>query len=222
MRYRGLHGSGRVPGFQGGDDGEVTLWLERLKAGDQDAAQRLWEGYFARLVGLARKKLGSLPRRAADEEDVALSAFKSFWRGAERGRFPRLDDRDDLWQVLVLITARKAYDLRRHEQRQKRGGSAVTASAVEEEAAEAEEEELAYRPRYEPALNFEWTSDGLVVLGPSFDDPEVADPTASLGKLLPGDLIVGLEVPMLSKAQAGVSVRDALEPCVAAGRKLLA
>jgi DNA-directed RNA polymerase specialized sigma24 family protein len=39
--------------------------------------------------------------------------------------FPRLDDRGDLWQVLVLITARKAADLRRREARLKRGGGQV-------------------------------------------------------------------------------------------------
>src|SRR5207249_12254605 len=41
-------------------------------------------------------------------------------RGAERGRFPRLADRDDLWQVLVVLTARKACDLIEHEGRDKR------------------------------------------------------------------------------------------------------
>jgi DNA-directed RNA polymerase specialized sigma24 family protein len=100
----------------------VTQWLERLQAGDAAAAERLWERYFQRLVALARRKLADFPRRAADEEDVALSAFDSFCRGAAQGRFPRLDDRDNLWHLLVVITARKAQRLRRHETRQKRGG----------------------------------------------------------------------------------------------------
>jgi DNA-directed RNA polymerase specialized sigma24 family protein len=56
---------------------------------------------------------------------VALCAFDSFCRGATRGRFPRLDDRHDLWQVLVLITVRKAVDLAHHERRQVRGGGRV-------------------------------------------------------------------------------------------------
>src|SRR5262249_48736268 len=57
---------------------EVTLLIQRLKRGDREAAAWLWEGYVRRLLGLARKKLGTFPRRAADEEDVALSAFNSF------------------------------------------------------------------------------------------------------------------------------------------------
>ncbi|MBI1915085.1 MAG: hypothetical protein HYS12_10160 [Planctomycetes bacterium] len=76
--------------------GDVTRWLQQLKAGDHDAVQPLWERYFRRLVGLARDRLRKLPRRTADEEDVALSAFDSFCRRAEEGRFPRLDDRDGL------------------------------------------------------------------------------------------------------------------------------
>jgi DNA-directed RNA polymerase specialized sigma24 family protein len=110
-------------------DGSVTFWIGQLKAGDPAAAQRLWQGYFQRLVGLARKRLQGAPRRAADEEDVALSAFDSFCRGAARDRFPRLNDRDDLWQLLVMITARKAIDLRQHEGRRKRGGGAAHVGA---------------------------------------------------------------------------------------------
>ena len=98
--------------------GSVTHWIAELRAGDPAAAQKLWERYFSRLVGLARQKLHALPRRAADEEDVALSAFDSFCRGVEQDRFPHLEDRDNLWQLLVTITARKALDLRRHPGRQ--------------------------------------------------------------------------------------------------------
>ena len=102
--------------------GSITVLFHALKGGDADAAQRLWDEYFRRLVGLARKKLQDSPRRAADEEDVALSAFDSFCRGAERGRFSWLEDRDDLWQLLVVITVRKAADQANHERRLKRGG----------------------------------------------------------------------------------------------------
>jgi DNA-directed RNA polymerase specialized sigma24 family protein len=120
--------------------GSVTYRLGRLKAGDRAAAQQLWEGYFQRLVRLARARLRAAPRRAADEEDVALSAFDSFCRGAEQGRFPRLDDRDDLWQLLVLLTTRKAANLARDERRQRRGGGNVrNASALAGGEAESED-----------------------------------------------------------------------------------
>ena len=71
-------------------DGSVTQWISRLKGGEASAAGQLWRAYFPRLVGLARRKLGPRARRLADEEDVALSAFKSLCLGAAGGRFPQL------------------------------------------------------------------------------------------------------------------------------------
>jgi len=105
--------------------GSVTHWIAELKAGNQVAAQKLWESYFQRLVGLARRKLQGARRRMADEEDVVVSAFASFCRGAQQGRFSQLRDRNNLWPLLLKITACKALDLIHHERRQKRGGGAV-------------------------------------------------------------------------------------------------
>jgi DNA-directed RNA polymerase specialized sigma24 family protein len=101
-----------------------------LKEGDHAAAQPLWERYFDRLVGLAKAKLADGRRRAADEEDVSLSAFDSFCRGAAAGRFPKLADRDDLWRLLVTLTARKAFDQMRDEYRLKRGGGTVVGQSA--------------------------------------------------------------------------------------------
>src|SRR5690349_5944237 len=98
-------------------EGSITGWLAQLAEGDRPAAEQLWRRYFHRLVGLARRKLRDAPRRVADEEDVALSAFDSFCRGAEQGRFPDLADREGLWALLMTITARKACHLLRDQQR---------------------------------------------------------------------------------------------------------
>ena len=106
-------------------DGSVTVWIGDLKAGDPAAAQRLWERYFRKMVELARGRLHTSRRRARDEEDAALRAFDSFCRGAAAGRFPQLRDRDNLWPLLVIITARKVIDTRNHEARAKRGGGKV-------------------------------------------------------------------------------------------------
>jgi DNA-directed RNA polymerase specialized sigma24 family protein len=100
----------------------VTTWLHLLRAGDADAAQALWQRYYARLVELARQHLAHHVRRAADEEDVALAAFADFCAGAAAGRFPRLADRQDLWRLLLTITLRHARSLTEHETRQRRDG----------------------------------------------------------------------------------------------------
>ena len=102
-----------------------TSWIGHLKGGDPAAAQELFEEYFQRLLRFAQRKLGAAPRQAADEEDVVLSAFNSFCLGAAEGKFPQLKDRDDLWKLLVTITARKALRQAQHARRQKRGGGKV-------------------------------------------------------------------------------------------------
>jgi DNA-directed RNA polymerase specialized sigma24 family protein len=118
-------------------EGSVSRWIGQLKAGDASAAEWLWRRYFEQLVGLARTQLRGAPRRAADEEDAALSAFNSFCRGAERGRFPELLDRDSLWRLLVTITVRKANALRRKERRFKRGGGEVVTESELLDAADS-------------------------------------------------------------------------------------
>jgi DNA-directed RNA polymerase specialized sigma24 family protein len=119
------------------DEGSVTRWIGDLKSGGDSAAQHLWERYFDRLVHLARKKVRDGRGRAAveDEEDAALSAFDSFCRGATRGRFPKLTDRDDLWRLLVVITVRKALDQAQRQAAAKRGGGRAPVGSARQDAA---------------------------------------------------------------------------------------
>jgi DNA-directed RNA polymerase specialized sigma24 family protein len=104
----------------------ITQWIGGLKAGDQEAARKLWEHYFQKLVRLVRGKLPEHGRRAFDEEDVALSAFKSFCFGVAEDRFPQLSDRDNLWAVLFVLAVRKAQTYLERDNRQKRGGGRVS------------------------------------------------------------------------------------------------
>jgi DNA-directed RNA polymerase specialized sigma24 family protein len=122
----------------------VTVWLGQLQAGELAAVRPLWEKCFQRLVGLARKRLLDAPRHAADEEDVALSAFNSFWIKAQAGQFPDLTDRDSLWRLLATFTLRKAAHHVRDAGRLKRGGG------VARDDSEVLEELLASEP--DPAL----------------------------------------------------------------------
>lgn len=108
----------------GPGEGSVTVWIGGLKQGDADAAQVIWERYFDKLVQLAAARL----RRARGapgfegEESAALSAIESVCEGARKGQFPKLHDREDLWQVLVMVTARKVGDQLERRAARKRGG----------------------------------------------------------------------------------------------------
>lgn len=107
----------------------VTLWINELKQGNDEAAEALWQTYFPRLVDLARRKLHGAKRAVADEEDVAACVLKSLFMGAPHGRFPKMIDRESLWSLLCAITANKSVDLMRKENRTKRGGNGVDANA---------------------------------------------------------------------------------------------
>lgn len=123
--------------------GSVTGWIGRLKAGDPAAAGPLWDAYFGRLVALARDRLRGAPRRAADEEDAALSAFDSFCTAAAGGRFPHLGNRSTLWPLLAALTRNKCVDLIRREHRQKRGGDREQIDGLDELLAHDPPPELA-------------------------------------------------------------------------------
>src|SRR4051812_3004858 len=113
-------------------EGSVTQWIGDLKSGDHEAADRLWRRYFDVLVRLAGQRLRRSAPVAGDEdgEDAALSAFHSLCEGAALGRFDQLSDRDDLWRLLVVITARKVLDLARKRRRLKRGGGRLVDEAA--------------------------------------------------------------------------------------------
>jgi RNA polymerase sigma factor (sigma-70 family) len=110
--------------------GSISQAFEALQAGDSAAAGRLWERYFPRLLGLARKALAGRPQRVADAEDAVQSAFASFVRRAQQGAFAAGLDRDDLWSLLGVIAVRKARRQARREAAAKRGGGRVLDEAA--------------------------------------------------------------------------------------------
>jgi RNA polymerase sigma factor (sigma-70 family) len=101
----------------------VTIWLDRLKAGDAEATERIWNRYFMQVVRLAKWKLRGLPRGVADEEDVAIAAFQSFYRAVAKQNLAQMDNRTDLWRLLFAMTTRKAIDQRRRQEAARRGGA---------------------------------------------------------------------------------------------------
>jgi DNA-directed RNA polymerase specialized sigma24 family protein len=135
-------------------DSSVTIWLDGMKAGDNQAIQKLWDRYFQRLVRLAARRLPGDARRDIDEEDVALSAFQTFCEHAGRGRFPQLSDRDDLWRLLAVITARKVIGVVRQRASQKRGGGNVSGESAMLEGARPGEIGLAQVPGRELSPEF--------------------------------------------------------------------
>jgi RNA polymerase sigma factor (sigma-70 family) len=110
----------------------VSEWIQELKEHtNEEAAQQIYERYIRRLIGRARAMLGAAGRRVADEEDIAAQAIQGLFEGVAKGRFPRLNDRNDLWQVLMrLVRCRVIDHWRRYQQEARliRGESVFGAS----------------------------------------------------------------------------------------------
>lgn len=111
----------------------ITQFLDGLKTGDSVAAQKVWERYFDQLIRLANQKLKSSPRRVLSEEDVVQVAFENFFRQVQSGRFPKLDDRDDLWQVLAMLIDRKSKDQIKRINAQRAGNHLVHGDSINQD-----------------------------------------------------------------------------------------
>lgn len=131
-----------------------TFWLPALHQGDEQAAERLWQEYFVKIVRLAKRRMGDLRLRATDEEDVALSAMNSFCRMA-KGRDEPIADSTELWKLLATIVKRKVNKERQRQYADKRqeyrlvGESAV--SPVQDDSGKGECDGLAQFSGREPS-----------------------------------------------------------------------
>lgn len=101
--------------------GSITVFFSQLQEDHSLAAEQLWRRFYPRMAALARKTLAGHPQRASDADDAVQSAFAVFCTRVRDGEFA-IQDRDDLWNLLGLITKRKALAQVRRERTEKRGG----------------------------------------------------------------------------------------------------
>ena len=100
-------------------DHSVSNWLTTINAshGEAETAwRRLWDRYAPGMTALARERLAHRRKPLADEEDVVIEAFKDLFRGVQGGCFGQLTNRDDLQQILITITHRRAIDAARRNE----------------------------------------------------------------------------------------------------------
>lgn len=110
-------------------DDPISVWIDELRNEDAAAARKLWHHYVERLIEAAQRRLHPATRSVYDEEDAVQSAFQSFYAGLIEGRFPDLQDRNDLWRLLLVITARKISGRHRADLRQCRDSRRKTAGS---------------------------------------------------------------------------------------------
>ena len=93
--------------------------LRRVQAGDERAANEVFERYVERLTRLARSRLAARLAARVDPEDIVQSAYRSFFVAARQGRFA-VSASGDLWRLLVEVTLHKLYrQAARHKARRR-------------------------------------------------------------------------------------------------------
>jgi RNA polymerase sigma-70 factor (ECF subfamily) len=88
------------------DEPNVAEVMDRLRNGDQQAATDVFHRFLKRLIGLARSRLDVNIQRKVAPEDIAQSAFQSFFRRQRAGELD-IASWDNLWSLLAVITIHK-------------------------------------------------------------------------------------------------------------------
>jgi RNA polymerase sigma-70 factor, ECF subfamily len=83
--------------------------MERLRSGEDAAAQEVFQRFARQLVALARRQVAQRLAHRVDPEEVVQSAFKSFFVRQREGKL-RAESWNGLWSLLTLITLRKCAD----------------------------------------------------------------------------------------------------------------
>jgi eukaryotic-like serine/threonine-protein kinase len=82
--------------------------LKLFQDGRSDAATAIFDRYVARLLALARSRIGPKLKRRVDAEDIVQSAYRSFFVHA-KGEEYQLAEAGDLWRLLASITLHKVH-----------------------------------------------------------------------------------------------------------------
>lgn len=107
-------------------DDELTLSLIRaIRGGDQTAMETAWRQLYPKLLAMIRRRFDASKSVDDDEEDIALSALESFFRGLRDGRFPELTSQNEVWRLLSKMTQRKIVDRIRRGWAKKNGDKEV-------------------------------------------------------------------------------------------------
>jgi len=83
--------------------------MDRLRADEHAASRDVFERYARQLVDLTRRQFEKRLAHRIDPEDVVQSAFKSFFVRYRDGKL-RVENWNNLWGLLALITLRKCAD----------------------------------------------------------------------------------------------------------------
>lgn len=100
--------------------GSITVWLDRMRDGDNAAATRLWNYFSPNLLRKTAPECRNL--RICDEEDIVTVAFLQLTRAMKENKADGVTNRKEFWRLLCVITKRKIRDWIRYDKAKSRGG----------------------------------------------------------------------------------------------------
>ena len=101
-------------------DDPVTIWIEQVRQSDDEAIKHVWQHFADGLQEYARGKIHPKTRRVYDEQDAVQSMFLSLCQGLKADRYPDLQNRDNLWRLMLVMTGRKISKRHRFDRQLKR------------------------------------------------------------------------------------------------------
>jgi RNA polymerase sigma-70 factor, ECF subfamily len=122
--------AGRGPDLNKTDDGSDGSLIRRFRAGEEDAATKLYKRYAERLHRLAQRNTAIDLTRRFDAEDIVQSVFRTFFRRVRTGLYD-LPAGDELWRLLLVISLNKIRALAVYHRAQKRSVSSTIAPDLE-------------------------------------------------------------------------------------------
>lgn len=91
----------------------ISRLLRELQDAQSDEANKLLDYCYKVLMRMVCLSVGDHLEHKTGRESIVQLALVSFWSGLESGRFPKLKNRNDLWQVLAMLVRNKRVDRER-------------------------------------------------------------------------------------------------------------
>ncbi len=80
--------------------------LDRLRAGNDEAATQLYVRYAGRLRALAQQRTANDLKSRVDPDDIVQSVFRTFFRRVARGEYS-VPEGEELWKLFLVIALNK-------------------------------------------------------------------------------------------------------------------
>lgn len=109
------------PNADPGQNNSVTEWIRNAARGDLESEANLFRRYMEPLARRAAGKLSTGEKIVVDGEDLVGEVFMGFLQTLDKGGWKQLQNRQDLWTILLTIMDRRITDMRRKKNAEKRG-----------------------------------------------------------------------------------------------------